>query len=426
MRVVLQQPTAYVRALDQIEGKYLMAGFSGMTEIKDLMEKAQKYSPIAKWKSWGYYETMIGKSMRQVITGEATIKEKINEKLGSLAGKADDITWGLIWKAAEEKVKDTTNLTYGTEEFYQETAKIFNEVIDNTQVVDTMLHKSQYMRNPDGMHKMASAFLAEPTKSYNMVYRRLVQSYREQDMKKFMKAVYIYILNALMTSVASSIMDMYRDDNEGAEEYLESYLENLKGNFLDNANPLNLFPLLNQIQGAIDGFNSNRYDTEIIAQVVRTVRSLNDVITGENKKTPYAIIYQASKIVSIGRGVPIANSLREVKTIHNNLNNLYGGEDWTTQEKTKYGDMKRYIDKAIDNPEKYRVRMMGEIKKLKEDGVEKGQISSSISSKYKAEYLDRLASGKGAADMQNVLISAFMAAGYTHDEAREKINSWTE
>ena len=46
-----------------------------------------------------------------------------------------------------------------------------SEIVDQTQVVDSVLHRSQIMRSQDKLVQMATAFMAEPTKSYNLLIK---------------------------------------------------------------------------------------------------------------------------------------------------------------------------------------------------------------------------------------------------------------
>lgn len=60
------------------------------------------------------------------------------------------------------------NLQIGSEEFLKLCGERFTEVIDRTQVYDSVLARSANMRSKDTGMKMATAFMAEPTVSANM------------------------------------------------------------------------------------------------------------------------------------------------------------------------------------------------------------------------------------------------------------------
>ena len=103
MRVVIQQPTAVVRASDVIEPTYLLQAMASLPKAIEYAKKAQANSEIAYWKAQGYYETYLGQSFKEIITGDVTLKDKFNDWSGYLAGQADDLSWGIMYKAAELK-----------------------------------------------------------------------------------------------------------------------------------------------------------------------------------------------------------------------------------------------------------------------------------------------------------------------------------
>ncbi len=67
--------------------------------------------------------------------------------------------------------------------------------------------------------------------------------------------------------------------------------------------------------------------------------------------------------------------------------------------------------------------IVSEVNDLVNHGVEAKNVQSKITSTFKAQYLELLAQGK-AANMQNALISAYMACGKTKDEAMKMISRW--
>lgn len=125
--------------------------------------------------------------MKQLITGQQTVVDKIREKSMWLAGVGDELTWGTLWNACKAEVQDKTDLKEGTAEFTQAVSDRLSEVVDKTQVVDSILHRSQFMRSTSSFSKMLSAFKAEPTKSYNMLRNALVDyNNAEPGLKKTM------------------------------------------------------------------------------------------------------------------------------------------------------------------------------------------------------------------------------------------------
>lgn len=107
LRVAIQQPTAYTRAAAVISPKYLTAALAyDVGRLKQGKERAESNCAIAKWKSWGYFETNIGQTMKSVLTGERDTLDKVREISTKLAERGDKDTWGTLWNACELEAKD--------------------------------------------------------------------------------------------------------------------------------------------------------------------------------------------------------------------------------------------------------------------------------------------------------------------------------
>ena len=64
LRVVVQQPTAILRAMDMISPKYILKG--NAHPLRGAKE-AQEYSPLAWWKSQGYFDINTGRSLEDMV-----------------------------------------------------------------------------------------------------------------------------------------------------------------------------------------------------------------------------------------------------------------------------------------------------------------------------------------------------------------------
>ncbi|MDD6871382.1 MAG: hypothetical protein PUD68_00895, partial [Clostridiales bacterium] len=169
LRVVIQQPTAILRASALIDPKY----FSGMTRGigKNAIAEMQEHSGLAWWKSNGNYEIGTGASMKSIITGmQDTAREAIGEKLGAPAGMADDLGWACIWQAVKRETEaEHPNIEVGGDAYWNIVRNRFEDVCIRTQVVDTVLTRSQLMRSKSQLMKSVTAFMSEPTKNYNLI-----------------------------------------------------------------------------------------------------------------------------------------------------------------------------------------------------------------------------------------------------------------
>lgn len=327
LRVAIQQPTAYARAIAAIEPIYLAKGLSlPVTEANKEWELAKKYAPIALWKSMsGSFDINMGKGLRQQMTGEATIREDIANKAGFLLEKGDEFAWKRLWYAAEKKVEATTDLKKGTEEYYKAAADIFNDIIDKTQVVDSVLTRTDAMKNKSGLVKLTTSFMSEPSKTYNMVYRAY------SDFKKgkgnageLLGVMSAYVLNAALAAAAASVLSAMRDKDK-EKKYGERWLDAFVGGFEDNINPIGYIPFARELaEIALNGFSgkwnngSNDLTTKPIADAVKAVKSLSEAMNEDSKLGVAGNLYKASNMLDIA-GIPMSNTLRDIGALYDTL-----------------------------------------------------------------------------------------------------------
>lgn len=335
LRVVIQQPSAYPRAMAVVPAKYLAKGV--FTPKK--WELVKQWAPIAQWKDWGYFELNTGRQLSDVIMGTDSNFEKFQQGLMAAAGKADEITWTRLWSSCEWWVRGTRkDLTYGSDAFYREVANRFNEVIDRTQVVDSVLHRSQLMRSPNPLNKMASAFMSEPTKTYNLLrtawrdYMRAPKSEKSTMRKKMGTASVAFLTSSLLNASLASLVDALRDDDKD-ETYLEKWnqamtgldgseagwgdiLSNLiSGNIADNLNILNMIPYAKDALSIMQGWDVERMDMAVFADFWQTAKKFMDTLEGGSKnsllKASGDLVLQMSRMI----GVPAANLARDVGAV---------------------------------------------------------------------------------------------------------------
>lgn len=354
MRVAIQQPTAYLRAAAVMDPKYLLKGLFSKPASKEAIDNC----PIAKWKSWGFYETSMGITMKQLITGQQTVVDKIREKSMWLAGVGDELTWGTLWNACKAEVQDKTDLKEGTAEFTQAVSDRLSEVVDKTQVVDSLLHRSQFMRSTSSFSKMLSAFKAEPTKSYNMLRNALVD-YNNADpglkktmAKKIARIAAVHIATSILTAGIASIADAFRHDDD-EKKWLELYLEAFGGNLLDGINPFSAVPYISDIISILSGYSASRMDIEGIEELIQSCESWQKVFSGEKKPDIWKLMMSSAKGISKVTGLPISNTMRTFESLYNffSPDNL-GREASSTEYKKLYnsiaeGKYQKQYDKLI-------------------------------------------------------------------------------
>ena len=329
IRVVIQQPTAVFRALDMIDARYFVESavripFKGW-------EKAKKYAPIAQWKDWGHFDINTGRQMKDVLFDNASLLEKTKQVGMWGASMADSFAWGQLWNAVEAETKSKhKDLIVGSEEFYEAVAKRFTEIVDHTQVVDGILQRSQIMRSPDALTKMATSFMGEPTKQYNMAVaaaydaKNLKGDARKKAVARLGRTAMSLAVAGIVNACAQSIVDALRDDDK-EKEYWEKWLAAFCGygddakfkdsNLADTINPLNYIPFAKDIMSIMQGYDVKRMDTEAISKTYNAVTNMYKAVTGTGKYTIAEASAQLFAETSRLFGLPVANVKRDVKSL---------------------------------------------------------------------------------------------------------------
>lgn len=324
LRVAIQQPMSYARAWSAIEGEYLLKGLSlPLAEANKEWELAKKYAPIAAWKAMGSYDINLGtKSTRTLLTGEETKLEKARNATFWLLEKGDEFAWKRLWYAAEKKVEGTTNLKKGTEEYYKAAAEIFNDVIDQTQVVDTVLNRTSAMKSKDGLAKVATSFMSEPSKTYNVVYRAY-SDYKKGKIKadKFIKTLMIGAIGQALVSAAVSLLSAMRSKDK-EKKFGDRYVDLFLNDYANNIKFWNTIPIIDEkVEAALASLagkrkfsSGNDFATKPIEDVMTSIRDLADYINGDSKVGLGGTIYKMSNAAN-ALGIPLHNILRDAGAV---------------------------------------------------------------------------------------------------------------
>ena len=335
LRVATLQITSYPRAALVLSPKSLTLGLSKLPQI----EKAKKYCGIALWKSFGFYDTNISRSIEDQMKGVTDVKQKLIELSLKGAEWGDAITWGALWNACEYEVAKTTKNKVGAEEFYQEVGNKLREVVYRTQVVDSTLTRSQIMRSKRGMAQEAAAFMSEPTLSANILMDAGFEFNAEKRRTGSAKAAWkktgsyigrtvaVYAICQLTAALLEGLWDAWRDeeDEEFKEKYIDAFVENL---VLDLA-PFNKIPIVSDVfEAALAMFNmgfysSDKMSTTWLTQAVSAVDAWKDVLSGESSATVYNALYKSTRSISSFIGVSISGLMREAVALWNNTAGAY-------------------------------------------------------------------------------------------------------
>ncbi len=357
LSVVAQQPSSIARAFSMINPKYF-AAIPKLNKSGERWEQVKKYAPVAIIKEIGGFDTGTGQTLGAYITANEYkgAKEKLKgffkdkdyreSTYGFLASEADKLTWIQIFEACKREQADKhPELKIDSEELLTLAGERFTEVITKTQVYDSTLSRSELMRSKDTGWKMATAFMAEPTTIASEVILAAVQFSRGQ--KKKLGAVLGSILVAsIMNAFLSSFVYAARDDDED-KTYFEKYATSFISKNLEQMNPMTWFPFLKDIYSICQGYDIERTDMAVFADLYNAISGLSS----ENK-TWGEKIYDFSGTFASLFGIPLRNVLRDARGLVNVVRGVVSGEKATAAGfgyAVKEGFDGLIISKIIDN-----------------------------------------------------------------------------
>lgn len=392
LRTAIQQPTAYFRAAAEIDPKYLAQGLKLVVSKKEWTQ-VQKYSPIAWWKDQGFFDINTGRSMKSMLIGADTTREKMINKSMDLAGKGDELAWKRLWMATKaETAALHPELTVGSEEFLQKSGARFSEIIDKTQVVDSVFHRSWAMR--EQWTKFYTAFMSEPIKSYNMLYRAAMDIADSKEINgkagkaektKFARVAASYAVTGVITALAASVMDAVRDDDDD-KGIKEKYLSALGANIADNLNVVNLIPIAKDVVSMFGGNSAARMDMQGLQYLVYACNEMKKFVEGDSKYTTTGIMYKWISPLARMTGIPIANLLRDTGSVVDTALDMAGanaGDYWKTKriyDISSADNVTMYAKKAL---KAYREGKKELGDRILSDLIEAGQSDKTVNSGVK-------------------------------------------
>ena len=335
LSVVVQQPSAIARAAALVDTKYFIGPKVDSKRHKLLWEEVKKYAPVAIIKEMGYFDTNMGKSTQDFILSKeySGIKEKMkalvtdsgyrDEILSKAPALADELAWCGIWEAVKREMHHKhPGLDVKSEPFLMLAGSRFTEVITKTQVYDSVLSRSANMRSRDTGMKMATAFMAEPTTSINMIADALLQGKRG-NRKHARATIGAVIASQIFNSILVSFVYAGRDDDED-KTYWEKYLGTLTGETIDSLNPMTYIPFVKDIMSIVQGYDVERSDMAIISDLWTAWGKLDN----ENLSVWRKVEGFAGSIAQLF-GLPLKNIMRDVRGIYQTVTSFMNGQPTT-------------------------------------------------------------------------------------------------
>ncbi len=360
LRVVIQQPTAILRASALIDPKY----FSGMTRGigKNAIAEMQEHSGLAWWKSNGNYEIGTGASMKSIITGmQDTAREAIGEKLGAPAGMADDLGWVCIWQAVKRETEARhPNMEVGSDAYWNIVRNRFEDVCIRTQVVDTVLTRSQLMRSKSQLMKSVTAFMSEPTKNYNLIRNALSAVYNAKTPDERKAAIGTLARSAAaiaaaqaLNAVVTAAHDMLKyydpdDEDEDGEEItrIDMFADNWFSDMMDGINPLANIPIIKDVYALMMGEDVERMDLAVISDVIDAIKKLDNYVSGGNTRglNAWGAVRPLLKAIGDVTGLPASGLIADTELL---LNIVSPGITRSIQRESNTSDAYTMIYRAL-------------------------------------------------------------------------------
>lgn len=417
IRVVVQQPTAFFRAAAALDPKDMAKGMTGGVTKGNGWKKAMQYSPTAMRKDVGSFDISSPYTLQERFYGKEGVTNKLNDLAGAAAGKADAVTWGKLWNACEWQVKrEKPDVRAGSNEFYHAVNEAFTDMIDQTQVVDGILQRSNIMRGKSTLSQQATAFMGEPIMSLNVLMRSYDNfryeenpAKRSKALKTLGRAATALVVTNVVNALAQSIVDGLRDDDrdkdywekflsaftgaEGNEESTWKVIQNvvLNGNIGDNMNPIGQIPFAKDILSLAQGYDVSRPDMEVFADMLKAGQTFVDSAGGNGKKTrkeaALGLIAAASKMF----GLPVANIKRDLMATLRTIAQASGSLGFQYEvEKFSYnlansGNRSRFIGILYDALEQGDYATYEHVRRelMEQMGLNGESIQSSLKERYK-------------------------------------------
>lgn len=432
LSVAIQQPSAIARATAYIDPKYFAGEKITAEKHKELWEHMKEYAPVAAIKEIGYFDQGLGRSAREWMTareydglaekakGLVTDSNYRSDVIMALPGLMDELTWCSIWQAVEREVADTTNLKTGSEEFNKRVGDRFTQIITETQVYDSVFSRSAMMRSKDVGVKMATAFMAEPLTNVSMVVDA-IDDFRNGRTALGARKLGSVVASMLLNSILVSFVYAARNDDDD-KSYIEKYIAALTGELKDGFNPLTYIPYIKDVVSIVQGYDVERNDMTMIADLWNAYTSLKS-----DKKSTYRKIEDFAGRIAQIFGLPLKNVMRDMRAAYYTYDTIANGEE-TTWKGALQAVAEGWTGESPSNSEQlYDALVSGNAKQA--DRVKaRFEDESAAQAAVKKVIREKFAptdGGKQSIDKQTAIKQLQDYAGMSKQEAEKQVAKWT-
>ena len=338
LSVAMQQMGAGVRAMAEMNPIDVTKGIGkglAVWNINKQYAELEKYAPIATEKAWGYFDTNMKNGLYDRQRTNAW--SRVEDLGGKMAEFGDKFNWVQIWQACKSEAR-RQNKGADSETILKKAGERFTQVIDRTQVVDSVFQRAEWATEK-GMMKYILPFMSEPITMYNMLYRSASEVGRAFKSKegrtkaigKLVKSCTAITLSGALTALLKSLVTGLRDrDNDkkekvwdeenqkwvtktvGRRTYWDKVRESWGGNMLDNILGVGTV-FSSAIEDALGSYRSSGSLTD--AWIGNIVGAGKEILKGEDADWEKAWYKMAQGISSLS-GVGFSSFYRDSKAIY--------------------------------------------------------------------------------------------------------------
>ena len=379
LSTIHKQYLSVVRAMGprgKISPKYISMHLS-KADYDRAYKRMVENSGAAKMKMLGYSDVGFGETLREqwdadyvrdsgafrrILTSakgtRAVVKgyDAFTDLCMKGAAKADERVWVRLWHAAELDTKAKFPKLSG-EELTQKVTERFNEIIGDTQVVNTLLDSAPFGQRILGTG--FGTFMNEPIKTYGDI---LVAAEAARDRKPGWKAqigatiATVFVSNVIAEPFVSALFSALRDSEDDSEQLAEKIWFKMSGHDLrDGKNEISavnvlssemadavagIIPAVGQIyefvMNAVQGYSNETMEGDAVDNLVKAAKNLlfyQDTASKEQKTKLKATSDFISATATLF-GIPYKNIVRELGTVITTAIKLLPDEEWKLGDTT--------------------------------------------------------------------------------------------
>lgn len=332
LSVAVQQPTAIAKAFAYISPKYFAkrTGVGTQAAWDELMQ----HSGTAVIKDMGRFDVGLGQTAAEWISKNdeselslwerakmywpsagnwTTAKTKWSGLMSALPGFMDEVTWTHIWKAVKAEQADLhPGMDTKSAAFLNMCGRRFDEIINHTQVYDSVLAKSDLMRSSNAFHRMATAFKAEPTLTANMLYDAITGKHSAGERAKIISCA--LVSNVLAAAFAAGISAWNDDDDD--RPAAEKYLDKFSALAIDNLNPAGWLPYIADVSSLVEGYEVDRIDMSVVSDILKYGESFFGKLDNGEKISWKDYEDFVGTLANL-TGIPLKNISRDARRVWN-------------------------------------------------------------------------------------------------------------